>query len=109
MSVGKLLLFCFQKQLLTLRERLLLLTEEKPAPSGNSCTMHSHTVIPQRITRKEEVASGVFLLGFKRNFDFNAGQVIGIALEKEGPRRLYSICSGEHEEEILILFNVVVI
>lgn len=69
--------------------------------------MHNHTLTPQRITHSEEIATGVFLLHFKRNFNFKAGQVIGIALEKEGPRRLYSICSGETESEIRILFNVI--
>jgi ferredoxin--NADP+ reductase len=33
--------------------------------------------------------------------------VIGIALEENGPRRLYSICSGENDEEIQILYKVV--
>ncbi len=69
--------------------------------------MHSHTITPQQITSKDEIALNVFLIGFKREVDFRAGQVIGIAVEKDGPRRLYSICSGEKEEEILILFNVV--
>ena len=50
---------------------------------------------------------GIFLFGFKRDFEFKAGQVIGIALEEEGPRRLYSICSGEKDDEILILYNVI--
>jgi len=33
--------------------------------------------------------------------------VIGIALQENGPRRLYSICSGEMEEEIKVLYNVI--
>ncbi|MCK4749120.1 MAG: hypothetical protein KAT15_18835, partial [Bacteroidales bacterium] len=33
--------------------------------------------------------------------------VIGIALQEDGPRRLYSICSGEEEEEVWILYNVI--
>ena len=55
----------------------------------------------------EELSEGIFLIGFKRNFRFKAGQVIGIALEPHGPRRLYSICSGEEDEEIRILYKVV--
>lgn len=66
-----------------------------------------HQLSQQTITGSEEIAEGVFLLRFRRNFDFKAGQVIGIAMEKEGPRRLYSICSGENELEIMILYNVV--
>jgi ferredoxin--NADP+ reductase len=47
------------------------------------------------------------MFGFRRSFNFLAGQVIGISIEKEGPRRLYSICSGEDEKEIRILYNIV--
>jgi len=66
----------------------------------------------QRLSKKillssEEIAEGVYILSFRRDFDFLAGQVIGISIEKEGPRRLYSICSGEQEEEVKILYNVI--
>ena len=43
------------------------------------------------ITFNEERSKDTWLLGFRRNFDFEAGQVIGLALEADGPRRLYSI------------------
>jgi len=64
-------------------------------------------VSPVALTFTEELSEGIFLIGFKRNFLFQAGQVIGIAMEENGPRRLYSICSGELEEEIHILYKVV--
>ena len=67
----------------------------------------NHQVSPVSISFTEELSEGIFLIGFKRNFIFKAGQVIGIALEQNGPRRLYSICSGEQEEEIHILYKVV--
>jgi len=67
----------------------------------------SHQVSPVSITFNEELSEGIYLIGFKRNFLFKAGQVIGIAMEEKGPRRLYSICSGELEEEIHILYKVV--
>jgi ferredoxin--NADP+ reductase len=63
--------------------------------------------IPVSLTFSEELSSGLFLIGFQRNFLFKAGQVIGIALEKDGPRRLYSICSGEQDEMVQILYKVV--
>lgn len=69
--------------------------------------VHSHVVRPVTVSFSEELSQGVYLFGFKRDFDFRAGQVIGIALEEEGPRRLYSICSGEKESEIQILYNVI--
>ncbi len=69
--------------------------------------MHQHILSQQVLTFSEEIAEGIFLIGFKRDFDFRAGQVIGIGIEKDGPRRLYSICSGEQEEEVQILYNVI--
>jgi len=62
---------------------------------------------PVRILYNDELAESVYLLGFKRDFSFIAGQVLGISMTAEGPRRLYSICSGENEEEVKILYNVV--
>jgi ferredoxin/flavodoxin---NADP+ reductase len=69
--------------------------------------MHQHTLSGKILTYSEEIAEDVFLLGFRRDFEFQAGQVIGISVEREGPRRLYSICSGEQEEEVRILYNVI--
>ena len=68
---------------------------------------HNHGLIPVTLSFSEQISSGIYLFGFSRNFDFVAGQVIGIALKEDGPRRLYSICSGEKEDEIRILFNVI--
>ena len=68
---------------------------------------HNHHLTPVTLSFNEELANDIFLFGFKRNFDFKAGQVIGIGLEKDGSRRLYSICSGEEESEIKILYNIV--
>jgi len=62
---------------------------------------------PVTISFTEELSPGIFLIGFKRRFDFMAGQVIGIAIRKDDARRLYSICSGEQDEEISILYKVV--
>ncbi len=59
------------------------------------------------ITSSEEVTEDVYLVSFKRTFDFFPGQVLGIATEADGPRRLYSICSGNDDDEIKILYNVV--
>lgn len=68
---------------------------------------HSHILSPVALSFTEEVSSGIYLLGFKRTFEFAAGQVIGIALAEDGARRLYSICSGEKEKEVWILYNVI--
>lgn len=67
--------------------------------------MYHHALSEKAILFSEEIAKGIYLFSFRRDFDFKAGQVIGISLEKDGPRRLYSICSGEQEEEVRILYN----
>jgi len=69
--------------------------------------MHQHILSQQVLSHSEEIAEGVFLMSFPRDFEFKAGQVIGIGIEKDGPRRLYSICSGEQVEEVQILYNVI--
>ncbi len=68
---------------------------------------HSHIVTPATLTFSDQIASGIYLFGFKRSFEFEAGQVIGVALREDGARRLYSICSGEQDKEIRILYNVI--
>ena len=58
------------------------------------------------LTNNEEISPGVHLISFERNFDFLPGQVVKIAITHEHPPRIYSICSGNSESEIRILFNV---
>jgi len=70
-------------------------------------TNNTHQVTQVTLSSTEELSDGIFLIGFRRTFLFKAGQVIGIAMEQNGPRRLYSICSGEEEEDIRILYKVV--
>ena len=67
----------------------------------------NHQLTPVQISSSEELSKGLFLVSFKRNFEFSAGQVIGITLRKDDARRLYSICSGERDEEVKILYKVV--
>ncbi|HKK61070.1 MAG TPA: FAD-binding oxidoreductase [Bacteroidales bacterium] len=69
--------------------------------------MQTHTVSRKQITFNDKITEGVYLISFKRDFSFKAGQVIGISTEKDGPRRLYSICSGENDHEVQILYNIV--
>jgi ferredoxin/flavodoxin---NADP+ reductase len=59
-----------------------------------------------QLTSNLEISPGVHLFSFKRNFDFSPGHVIKIAIDREHPPRIYSICSGNHENEVLILFNI---
>ncbi len=70
--------------------------ESKPNVKYNSVSILSNI----------EIASGVFLLSFKRDFSFRAGQVLGLALSPNGDARLYSICSGENDVNVDILYNI---
>ncbi|MCG6189594.1 ferredoxin--NADP reductase [Maribellus maritimus] len=54
----------------------------------------------------EEISPGVHLISFDRDVDFTPGQVVKIGIEIKTPPRIYSICSGNHENEIKILFNI---
>ena len=53
-----------------------------------------------------EIAPAVFILSFKRDFTFKAGQVLGLGLSSNDDPRLYSIASGETDEQIRILYNI---
>lgn len=59
-----------------------------------------------KLTRNLEISPGVHLISYKRNADFRPGQVVKIAVQDDQPPRIYSICSGNHEQEISILFNI---
>ncbi|MDR3653248.1 MAG: FAD-binding oxidoreductase [Paludibacter sp.] len=65
----------------------------------------------KRVLFKEEVlsvksiANEVFVLSFARDFEFRSGQVISLDLVADGQPRLYSIASGEKDNEIEILFD----
>ncbi len=58
------------------------------------------------VLSKKTIAENVYLLSFKRNFDFEAGQIIGLTNDPDIEPRLYSICSSPKDENVTILFNV---
>jgi ferredoxin--NADP+ reductase len=58
------------------------------------------------ILSNPEISPNVFLLSFKRDFEFRAGQVLGLALSPSDDARLYSIANGEKDENIDILYNI---
>lgn len=60
----------------------------------------------QIISNNEEISPHVHVISFKRNFDFSPGQVVKIGVDTKHPPRIYSICSGNHEDEVHILFNI---
>lgn len=69
--------------------------------------MSKYKVFQSEVTQLEKISNGVFVLSYKRKHDFVAGQVVAITVDKDDEPRLYSIASGEKEDEVRILFNVV--
>lgn len=70
--------------------------EKKPAVKLSEVEIISNT----------EISPAVFLLAFRRSFEFTAGQVIGITINPGEDARLYSIASGSQEPYIKILYNI---
>lgn len=58
------------------------------------------------VLNNEEISPGVFLISVKRDSDFLPGQVVKVGINREKPPRIYSICSGNQEEKLRILFNI---
>jgi len=65
-----------------------------------------HELSPVIITDNTEISPGVFLLSWKRTIEFIPGQVIKISVNSEMPPRIYSICSGNHDEKMSVLFDI---
>lgn len=60
----------------------------------------------QKVISNTEIAPNAYLLKFARDFDFYAGQVIGISLDPGQEPRLYSIASGVDMPEVWILYTI---
>lgn len=58
------------------------------------------------ITGNIEISPDVHLISFHRDCDIIPGQVIKIGVGTDHPPRIYSICSGNNDPEISVLFNV---
>jgi ferredoxin--NADP+ reductase len=58
------------------------------------------------LTRHEEISPGVFVVGFIRKHDFIPGQAIKLGIDEINPPRIYSICSGNQDDELCVLFNI---
>ena len=60
----------------------------------------------QTVIRNDEVAPGTFLLAVGRLHDFQPGETVKVGLDDRLPPRIYSICSGNKEHELRILYNI---
>jgi len=60
----------------------------------------------QPVVSHVEIAPRVFLLGVERLHDFQPGQTVKIGLDDQQPPRFYSICSGNRDAELKVLYNI---
>ena len=60
----------------------------------------------QSVLQNQEISPGVFLLAVERLHDFKPGQTVKVGLGDDLPPRIYSICSGNKDDALRILFNV---
>jgi ferredoxin/flavodoxin---NADP+ reductase len=74
---------------------------QKKGNQKNSSALQVYT-----LTNNEEISPGVHVISFLRDFEFLPGQVVKIAIDNNHAPRIYSICSGNSEKEIKILFNI---
>lgn len=58
------------------------------------------------VTGNQEISSGVHLISWQRTHDFQPGMVVKITDDITLTPRIYSICSGNDEEEIRVLFSI---
>ncbi len=55
-----------------------------------------------------EIAPGVYILSFEKQYNFIPGQIVALSLDADDLEpRLYSICSGTEEDRISIIYNLV--
>jgi len=62
---------------------------------------------PVIVSSNVAIAKDTYVLGFKKHCSYKAGQVLHLTLNSSIDPRIYSICSGENEQEIKILYKYV--
>jgi ferredoxin--NADP+ reductase len=67
---------------------------------------NNHELQPVQITGNNEISPNVFVISWKRTKDFVPGQVIKISANLHEPPRIYSICSGNRDKDLSVLYNV---
>ncbi|HAH22855.1 MAG TPA: oxidoreductase [Prolixibacteraceae bacterium] len=75
-------------------------------PKGEEYLKTTLELAEVTITGNEEISPGVYLLSWARSHDFHPGMVVKVTDDPVLPPRIYSICSGNDEEDIRVLFNI---
>lgn len=75
-------------------------------PKATEYKRNSVELLEVEITGNQEISPGVHLISWQRTGKFIPGQVVKITLDPDVPPRIYSICSGNDDPEISVLFNI---
>jgi len=59
-----------------------------------------------KVTDTIALSPGVFLISWRQKVAFIPGQVVKVAIDRLQPPRIYSVCSGNFDDKISILFNI---
>lgn len=59
-----------------------------------------------KVLTLDEIANGKYLLQFEKQFELKAGHVVAISVEKSYDPRIYSVCSGENDKQMQIIFDL---
>jgi len=65
-----------------------------------------HELFTVKVVDNLEISPGVMLLSWKQSSSFVPGQVVKVAVDRTQPPRIYSVCGGNLEDKISILFNI---
>ena len=65
-----------------------------------------HELFAVKVIDNVEISPDVFLLSWKQNNVFIPGQVVKVAIDRSQPPRIYSVCGGNIDERMSILFNI---
>ena len=59
-----------------------------------------------KVTENIEISPGVYLISWTQKVPFIPGQVVKVAIDRLQPPRIYSVCSGNLDDKMSVLFNI---
>lgn len=58
------------------------------------------------VSNHVELSTGIHLISWKRTHDFEPGMVVKVTVSHDIVPRIYSICSGNQDNEVSVLFHI---
>jgi ferredoxin--NADP+ reductase len=65
-----------------------------------------HELFAVKVIDNVAISPGVFLISWRQDGTFIPGQVVRVSIDRLQPPRIYSVCGGNLDEKISILFNI---